>query len=242
MAEKAKETTQDGAGESETTTETTDQTIGEIQDTVTPPKKKEGEAETVPLATFLDLKKENKEMTKALKELEKKISEGATKVEITDDIAAIAEEFEVDPAFVQRLQKLTEARAMAVAKEAATEQMKPLQEKERADAIDKAFEKHFKAAIEKVPEFKAIVNPDVIKQLSLNPANKDKTFVQLIEETYGNAVTGRRTIETTKPGGGKEPQTLDVARARKDPEYFAEIMADPAMKEKYNQEMLKSGV
>jgi len=85
-----------------------------------------------------------------------------------------------------------------------------------------------------MPEYENLVNREVIKVLSLDPKNANKTFAQLIEETYGKAITGKRTIETTKPGGGKEPTEIDFDKALKDTEYFKEIMSNPTLKKKYN--------
>ena len=95
--------------------------------------------------------------------------------------------------------------------------------------------------MERAPEFKAIANPEVIKSLAILPQNAKKTLSQILEETYGNAITGKRTIETTSPGGGKEPEPLDIKRAEKDIEYFKEVMADPKKKAQYNEAMLKRG-
>lgn len=51
--------------------------------------------------------------------------------------------------------------------------------------IDLAFQKYFKQAIDILPEYKDIVDPIVMKELSLKPENSNKTFPQLIIETYG---------------------------------------------------------
>lgn len=210
------------------------QTAGEIIEAANPTEKK---PETVGLDKFLDLKNENKDLKKAIKDLEKRVDQGATTVELSDDIAAIGDEFDVDKTFLAKLTKAIRSQVES----AADEKIKPLQKKERDDLIDKAFTKHYTEAIETIPEYKDIANPEVIKALSLLPANSKKTFVEIIEETYGKVnASGRRTIETTRPGGGKEPQPLDVARARKDTEYFKEVMADPKLKAEYNAIMLKT--
>jgi len=56
----------------------------------------------------------------------------------------------------------------------------------------------------------------VIKALAFNPANKNKTYSQLLDEAYGNALTGRRTIETTTPRGGAKDTKVDMQRAQSD--------------------------
>lgn len=216
------------------------ETMGELFKADEPaPEAKPKEAETVPLATYLETKKENKEMMKAIKDLQAKVEQGATRVEVSEDIAAIGEEFGVDAKFLAKLSSAIEAKAKAQAKAEREAELAPLKERERAEKIDAAFKKHFGDAMEAMPEYKEVVNAEVIKTLSLDPKNKDKTFAQIIEETYGHAITGKRTIETTMPGGGKEPSEIDYAKAGKDPEYFKTIMANPALKAEYNKSLHK---
>lgn len=199
-------------------------------------------ADVVPLATFLEVKKEAKEvpgLRARITELEKKVTEGAPRAEVSDDIAAIGKEFDVNSDF---LSKLTGAITAKVAKEADARVeagLAPQKERERADALDKAFRTHFDAAIEQMPEFAKIAKPEVIKTLSLDPNNANKTFAQIIEDTYGDAIQGKRTIEPTRPGGPKEPSEIDYTRASKDSEYFAEVMANPATKKAYNDGLAK---
>lgn len=222
-----------------------EQKVGEVIKQADKPK----EVESVPLSTFLDEKNGRKQAEKnaeqaaaKIAELEASIKNGATKSEVTDDIAAIAKEFDVDVNF---LSKLASAMTIKTKKEVNDEteaQLKPLKEKERQEKIDAAFKKGFNAAMEKMPEFEKIVNPEVIKTLSLDPRNADKTFTEIIEETYGNALTGRRTTERTTPGGGKEPAPLDYNRARKDTAYFKEVMANPKLKAEYNAKMIERGI
>lgn len=207
-------------------------TAAEVAAGSTVPVKKE--PDTIPISAFLDEKNGRKEAERiakeanqALADLKKSIEGGATKSEVSADIAEIAKEYDVDPVFLNKL-----VAAM----------QKPITEKDKQAKIDVAFKSAFDAAIEKMPEFAKIVNPDVIKVLSLDPRNGNKTFTQIIEEAYGSAITGRRTIETTTPGGGKEPAPLDMNRARKDTAYFNEVMANPQLKAAYNAEMLKRGL
>lgn len=231
---------------------TDEKTVGEIiDDTVGDPKDPaEGDdpkdpdptAETVPLATFLSTKKDAKKFEKLYNDLKTKSEKGdSSPEEIAEDLDALAEEFEIDPKFVKKLAKILEGKAEKKVGESMKpilEQNKKYTEKEKQEAIDKAFTKHYDAALETLPEYADIANAEVIKALSLLPANKDKTFVQLIEETYSKAITGKRTIEPTKPGGGKDPEPIDYEKARNDTKYFESIMADPAKKKEYNEHML----
>lgn len=198
-------------------------------------KKEEDKTSTIPEAAFLDEKKGRKAAEKEVARLKKLIEDGGSQSEITADINSIADEFGVDPKFLTKLTKSIEARVRKETEEEVSSKLKPFEERDRNDRIGKIFNENFSKAMEKMPEFKDIVNPEVIKTLSLDPKNSRKTFTQIIEETYGNALPGKRTIEQTKPAGGKEPGEVDIDKARKDPAYFAEVMSDPQLKKKYNE-------
>jgi hypothetical protein len=199
---------------------------------------KKPEDKTVGLDKFLELKKENKEMRKSMTEIEnrykKLIEDGVTptKSEIKDELDDILSEYpDVDPKFIKNFASTMEKRF--------EQKLRPIEEKDKQSKIDGVFKTHFEKSMENMPEYKDIVNPDVIKVLSLDPKNSDKTFSQLIEETYGRAIGGKRTMETAKPRGGKEPGTVDVEKAKRDPAYFREIMSDPNLKKQYNAKLLE---
>lgn len=236
------------------TTENTDESQSEVvEEAVEQPKKEtaptiaeviqkqETKNDSVPLAVHLEQKKEVKALKQALKDLETKVSEGASKKEVSSDIAELGKKFQVDPDFLAELSTAIRNGAREDALGEVESVLRPLQEKERDAAIDKVFTEHFGKAMDTMPEYKDVVNPAVIKTLSLQPSNANKTFAQLIEETYGNAISGKRTIESTVPGGGKEPESLDYERAAKDMDYFKSVMASPKLKAEYNARMLEKG-
>ncbi len=210
------------------------ETIGDALQTGEP-EVPDKEQETVPLAQFLELKKDNKELRKSLKNIEQRLTDGETPKDVASDLQALADEHNIDPAFLKKFAKNIEDKARKDIEEKIDERLAPINASQRQAHIDKQFEIHYAAAMKDMPDYTGIVNPEVIKQLSMDPKNGKKTFAQLIEETYGNAISGKRTIETTKPGGGKEPETVDVERAQKDPEYYAEVMANPTLKKEYNK-------
>lgn len=208
----------------------------------------EGDTRTVPEAAFLEEKKGRKQLEKRNKELEKQLEEalssGGTKADIAADIEEIGKKHNVSSEFLRDLTTAIEAKVGGKTKKEPVEddetkkRLSALEERDRAKRINEVFEEHYAAAMEQMPEFKAIANKSFIKKLTLDPENAKKTFKQIIEEAYGAAVPGRRTIEQTKPGGGKEPGEIDYKRAEKDTAYFKEIMADPALKKKYNEGLI----
>lgn len=202
------------------------------------------EPKTVGLDKFLDQKKALKAANKRIAELE--AGDGIDADDISDEIDAIADEFEVSKPFLKKLEKamLKKLGITGKAKPADTDdevssRLNALETREKAENTTKAFNKEFNRVMDTMPELKEVVNADVIKELTLLPKNRDKTFRQIIEETYGKTVPGRKTIETTRPGGGKEPEGVDFDRAVKDSKYYAEIMANPAMKKQYNDGLEK---
>lgn len=62
--------------------------------------------------------------------------------------------------------------------------------------IDAAFQKYFKLAMDILPEYKGIVDPTIIKALSLDPANANKTFIQIITERYPDVTKPTSTLTT----------------------------------------------
>ncbi len=209
-------------------------TVSEALDPSVAPKETE---ETVPLSALIDLKKANKKLSKDMADLKKSIEDGATPSEVTGDLDALAAEYpDLDPNFLKKFAKTIRAEAKKDADAEVAEKLKPVLEKERAKSFDERFNTHFDKALDAMPEFKDVTNKETIKMLCRAPENKDKTLTQIIEETFGKFVTGKRTIDAGTTRAGKtDSMEIDKARINKDPEYFQQVMADPLLKKKYNE-------
>lgn len=197
------------------------------------------EPKTVPESALIELKKENKAILKEVKRMQDLIAEGATKKEVTNSIKAIAEKHSVSEEFLNELAAAIRAEADVDIDERVNSKLKPLEAKGNAERIDKIFSENFDKTLDQMPEYKDIANRDVIKTLTLDPANANKTFAQIVENAYGHLVQGKRTIDAAKPRGGKEPAAVDFDKARKDSKYFAEVMADPDLRKEYNSDLAK---
>jgi len=182
--------------------------------------------ESVPIDVFIDMKKELKEEIRSLKK------DFDSKGSVTSDLNMrdLASKHDVSEDLVADLANAIESKTVG----AFEERFKSIEAKDKQKDVKAALDKHFAEAIEEMPEYKDIVAPDVIKSLALKAENQDKTFSQLIEETYSRAITGKRTVESTTPRGGQDPQTVDIKKAQTDPAYFKEVMADPDLKAQYN--------
>lgn len=188
----------------------------------------------VPESAFLGEKKGRKAAERALEELKARIEDGGTPADTSASIDELASKHNIDPAFLKDFAGAIRKEAQQGVDATIKDILKPIQEETKKERIDKIFTTHFDKAMAEMPEYSKVVNRDVIKALSMLPENSNKTFTQLIESTYGTAVGGKRTFETTTPRADRDTGKVDFVRAQTDGAYFAEVMADPAKKAEYN--------
>lgn len=189
----------------------------------------------VPEAAFLGEKKGRKEAEKAYQDLKRSIDAGEiAPTDVSASVEQLASEHNIDPTFLKSLVRTIKAEADQSVDAKIKDVIRPIQEQTKKERLDTIFATHFDKTMADMPEYSKIVNRDVIKALSLLPENANKTFAQLIETTYGTAVGGKRTFETTTPRADRDTGKIDFDRATKDGAYFAEIMADPAKRAEYN--------
>jgi hypothetical protein len=77
--------------------------------------------------------------------------------------------------------------------------------------IEVIFQKYFKIAIDGMPEYKDIVDPSVIKALSLDPINANKTFQQIIIEAYKDKLVKKIPETSTIPIKNEVEKILPIA-------------------------------
>ena len=203
-----------------------------IEETLKVEDKKE---RTVPESALLKQKSEKKALAKELKELKNSIEDGAKGGEISKTLEEISEKHDVSKAF---LKDLINALTPTDIDDKIDSRLKPLNDEARANKINTLFEKEYKRTLEAMPEFKDIANKEVIKSLTLDPANRKKTFKSIIEDAYGHLLTGKRTMEKTNYREGKKITSIDYKKAKTDVEYFKAIMANPDLKKKYNDNLV----
>lgn len=193
--------------------------------------------DSVPMARLNKEIGRRKELEAQVAELQAKASEtNMSKKDIASDLRTLADKHGIDADFLGELAGAIRAEAEADIEE----RLRPFAEKDKQEKIDRAFQAGFTKALADMPEYEGVVNAAVIKSLSLDPTNAQKTFRQLIEETYGSALGGKRTIDTnTTPRGGNTPESLDLERAKRDTSYFKDVMADPELKKQYNADIGK---
>jgi len=215
-----------------------EETIGE---SLGLPEKKP-ENRTVPQSAFLEIKRLAKEQQRELAKLREEIEKGATKKQVSKTLERLASEHNIDLDFLDEFAGLIKEEAKAEAKAEVEATIRPINEKNNQERIDKAFNEHYTRVMEVMPQYVDIANPSIIKKLSLLPENADKTFGKLLEETYGHLLGNRKTLESAR-GREKESEIteIDYKRAGRDTDYFKRIMADPDLKKKYNKDLQKRG-
>jgi hypothetical protein len=194
------------------------------------------EPKMVPEAVLIEYKKDAKDLKKQVEELKDIIKSGQSRGQVSEDVRQLADEFGITEDAVESLIK----KVGEITNKDVEEKLRPLQEKERAMNADKTFNEHFEKLMESMPEYKDIANRDIIKTLSLDPRNSNKSFGKIIEEAYGHLVVGKKTLETTQARGGNSDAPIDFQRAVKDVEYYKELMSNPELKKKYNEHMLSN--
>ena len=178
-------------------------------------------------------KQKRKDAERKLAELQRQIEDDADDEDDTDD------EDEPAPTRSNKAQKVQEA-AIQAAREEAAAILGPIQAKEREEKIKQIFSEQWSKLLDSHPEYKDVANKETIFALSLDPKNSNKTFEQIAEESYGHVVKGNRTLDEGSPSHSKgDDVEVDFDKAKKDPEYFAKVMANPATKKKYNENMMK---
>lgn len=205
-----------------------------INDIVAEPK--EAPKETVGLDKYMQEKKTRQAFEKKVADLEAQIAAGATREEISSDVNDIANEYNIDPTFLATLTKSIESKLEGKIQD----KLKPITEEKERAKFEVTFNERLTNAIENMPEYEKVINPTVIKQLFLlrdengKLVNGNISLEQLIENTYANAIGGKRTMESGKPTGRQEPAEIDFDKAKRDTTYFSEIMSNPTLKAKYN--------
>lgn len=192
--------------------------------------------DSIPYSRFKEKVDSEKALKERVEELEKAIQNNdMSKKEVSSEVKDIAEEYGIDESVLDKLSQKLQAQAQATIEE----RLAPLTQKEKAEKQDKVLSQMLERSLEAYPEYKDVVDENVVKQFALLPANANKTMSQIMSDIYGKVITSpeRKTMETTSPGKSEVIDSVDYDRAQRDSEYFAKIKADPKLKEEYNKQM-----
>lgn len=155
--------------------------------------------------------------------------------EISDSIKSLALEYNVDENFLSKVfstvEKTTTAKLQNEIDKKYSTKIDRLEQERQMEKAEKKFEQIFDKTIKEMPEYDGVVNKDVIKSLAFNPSNAKKTLQQIVEETYSNAITGRKSIESSH--ASKEPTTPDILNPSA--EDWSKIESSPEQKDKWSK-------
>lgn len=235
MAEETKPSTQNETAETKVETKPKEENP-ETPDTLEEIQKDKPEKETVGLDKYLTEKNARKEAEKKAEALALEIetlknTPGKSKAEIEEDIAELAKAHNIDEDFLQTLATSVYKKAKKDIEAELVPEVRKITSENKAEKVEKKFSELFEKTIADMPEYASIVNREVIKKLALDPANAKKRLPEILEETYGKAITGKKTIEAGPTGGKNEK--IDFTKVTADD--IARINADPTLKKEYSE-------
>ena len=215
------------------TTVSADQTLEQILEGSVQSDEDKGSENKVPLSTFLELKKENKEFRHELQSLKDSLkSKSDTRVE--EGVSDLATKYDIDENFLRDILK--------AAKEETTKEIdsryKTAFEKQEKEAqvskFNKAFDELFEKSISENDEYKNLpIDKEVIKSLATSPSYSKMTIPQILEKLYGNVVmnTGKKSSEDTATNSRQQDA---VNFANMDEKTSKMVLSDPNLKKQYN--------
>lgn len=159
--------------------------------------------------------------------------------EVNNELKKLSEEYNVDETFVAKLYSTVEKSAISKIKAEIEKDYTPklmkIEQERRLEGAVKKFEDLYSKTLKEMPEYDGIVNKDVIKSLAFATSNGKKTLPQLLEETYGAAIQGRKSIESAH--ASKEPQAPNVVNPTSDD--WDRIEKDPNARQAWADEARK---
>ena len=219
--------TEDKKVEAETKVVEAEATVGELLGK----KTNETAPRTVPEATFLEMKKKYKELSREVKE--KADERGTLK---NSSLKELADKHNLDEDFLEEFANSIKKTTKSEMEEEIASKLEPFKQKENQAKLNNVFDVNYKKVLNSSPQYKDIANKDVIKTLALDPNNSNKTIAQLVELSYGHLVGDKKSIDSasTKTYNNNDTK-LNRELANKDSKYFDHVMATPSLKAEYNK-------
>lgn len=200
---------------------------GSLETLDTTPEKKE--AETVPLATYLAVKDDVKQLKKEIKELKT-----APKSERAEDVEALANKYGVDESFIEDMLAVATKKAQKEMETKYVPEIETLKSERAKETFDKKFNELYTQEIEALKEewveIPKGVDKETIKALAI--ANPKTPVRDILKKLYPPEEKSRWTTENdTRPAMDIVGDIVDVNNLSK--EQQARILADPKARQKY---------
>lgn len=194
---------------------------------VVEPEKKS--PETVPLAVYLELKEDLKELKHQIKE-SKSSSQSRVAVEGIDELSKKYPD--VSPDFIQDM--LSSATTQAQKK--IEEKYTPILERQEAEkkqiAFDKAFDGLFEKTLIENPELPKNIDKDAIKALALTPKYRNVPLADILSNLYPQGTTGKFSSENDQRTSSDRVEDM-VSFDKITNEQRSAIMDNPKARAKY---------
>ena len=211
------------------------QTLGELMT----PKQPEPANDTVPLSKYMDEKRERRALEDRIAELTK----SSTGDDLAGRLSTLAEKYEASPELLKEIGKvIAENKKDAMDSvdqkiNAILPKFAELENSKKIEQFNKVFSDRFDTLIADQPEYKDVANMEVLKQLAMLPSNSHLTLNQLAENTYGNAVKGKKSIESGKSSGGSDTASVDFSKMTD--EQWETVKQSPELKAAYGEYITK---
>lgn len=195
-----------------------------------PEKKAEQDTQTVPLAAYLDLKNDVKELKQALKDRDSKVDNTTAVAAGVAELAAKYPDVNID--FITDMVSASTKKAQ----EAIEAKYSPIIERQEAEKKNEKFEKAFDNAKAKVMEENPdlpTVDWDAIKTLALTPNYINLPLADVVQKVYGGIINkGRASSENDmRSGADRVEDVVDFENLT--PEQHTKVMANPKARKAY---------
>lgn len=189
--------------------------------------------DSVPLATFLELKKEMAELRQ----------QNLSKNETSSSLRELADKYDVDQDFLAEFAEGVAAKAKEEVEKKYEPLIKQQADERRLEKQEQMFNAVFEKALASQPEHIAkVVNKDVIKRLAFDDVNGDKSVRQLIKDVYGNVpeqVDSRPSPSFEKASTGTRKDT-NIDFNNLSPEDHDTIANDPKLRAEYGDWLVEN--
>ncbi len=185
-----------------------------------------GDKEEVKEGLIVELKKENREMRKmirdevipTIRQLQEQVKNGGTSASnAKDELDALAEEWQLEPKFVRKLSEILLSKSKKQfedsylsdindIKSKTEEQTKQITHAQVAGAISKEFDR----VVADNPDLGKVAHKEAVKKYILSSEeNLKRTMEDILEELYGEAVKNSAGVEGYSSQGGNHPKEPD---------------------------------
>lgn len=176
--------------------------------------------ETVPLAVYLELKNELKEVKKSQKDMTPK-----EKIADTNDaIKSISEKFNVDENFLAAIEKMAEEKVKPIVEERENEK--------KIKQFNEQFDKIYNQEISKNPDFEN-VDKELVKTLSMTEQYKNTPIPEIIEKLAGTTGMKGRPSSEDDVRTASDIMESGVNFEKLSKKDLDTVLADPKAKAKY---------